>query len=717
MEYVTKLVSSSYIQYAMLALRVITPLISLLVVWRCYTSFKKGLRRYDPVLMLTEISTGRKFPILYWENSIGRARTCDIFIPDQSISRDHCVLLRRDEGWFVCDSESKAGTYVNGEKIEGRKLVALGDVIRIGTTELELDKSDIPAKQRRKMFTGFMKTAASPTSLLFMVTLVQISLTIQLMFGTGELTFAPLTSFVALFLLTWVFYFFSTRMLHRSTFELETVGLLLSSIGIMLLTGEDADGVLTQIIAMIIGIVLFSALLIFLEDSDRVTKYRLWLAGGALLLFAINLVLGTELNGSKNWIFIGPISIQPSELIKIIFIVVGASTLDHLQTKKNITEFIVFGGACLGCLFIMRDFGTACIFFAGFLVIAFMRSGSIRTIALILAVAVLGVVMIISFKPYVAQRFAGWLHVWSHINDSLGYQQTRALTYIASGGLFGMGLGRGYLHFVAAGDSDLVFAMLSEEQGMLMSFTVLFAIALLIMYTRSDVSRSRSTLYSICSSAAAGILVFQMCLNVFGTTDVLPMTGVTLPFISSGGSSMMSVWGMLALIKASDERTYGAKRANHREKKQIKAEIREEKRAKVLARKNGEDYFENNRESYIKDKNYRNNQDNGYNGYNDYNAYNDYGGGYDEYDDEPHINEEAFMRGVRGRNPYEGFDEFEDEQSFTQEVDTDENRSYYDPNDYVGYEDSRSDPGRHYAEDDDEIYSDSDKGRNGRRYR
>lgn len=695
MEIITKLVSSDYIQYFTLALRVITPFIALLVVWRCYTSFKKGLRRYDPVLMLTDLASGEKFPILYWENSIGRARTCDITIPDQSISRDHAVLLRRDEGWFVCDSGSKAGTYVNGEKIEGRQLVAVGDVITVGRTQLELDRSDIPAKQRRRMFTGFMKNAASPSSLLFLVTLVQISMTIQLMVGTGELTFAPITSFVALFLATWLFYFFSTRILHRSTFELETVGLLLSSIGIMLLTGEDADGVLTQIIAMIVGLVIFSALLVFLEDSDRVTKYRLWLGGAALVLFAINLVLGTELNGSKNWIFIGSFSFQPSELIKIIFIVVGASTLDHLQTKKNITEFIVFGGACLGCLFIMRDFGTACIFFAGFLVIAFMRSGSIRTIALILAVAVLGVVMIISFKPYVAQRFAGWLHVWDHINDSLGYQQTRALTYIASGGFFGMGLGRGYLHYIAAGDSDLVFAMLTEEQGLLMAFVVLFAIALLIMYTRADVSRSRSTLYSICSSAAAGILVFQMCLNVFGTTDVLPMTGVTLPFISSGGSSMMSVWGMLALIKASDERTYGAKRANHKEKKQIKAEIREEKRAKKLAASGKGDTGE----VYIP----RNN---------------------DYYDDTPHINEEAFMRGVRGRNPYEGFDEFEDEDSYTQDFGynsddyedyDEEERSYYNPDDYKT---DKSDPGRHYADDDDDdYYSNSSRRDSGRRYR
>ncbi|MDO4458553.1 MAG: FtsW/RodA/SpoVE family cell cycle protein [Clostridia bacterium] len=583
-ELLDKIVAHHYMQYLMLGLRIITPMIVLFVVWRCYTSFKKGLRRYDPVIMLHELTTGQKFPILYWENSIGRSRTCDITIPDPSVSRDHAVLLRREEGWFICDSGSKAGTYLNGEKVEGRELVALGDVIRMGRTELEFDRSDIPAKVRRRMFTGFMKQAASPSALLFLVTLIQSSMCLQLMLGTGEINFEPLTSYVGIVLISWLFYFFSTRIFKRTNFELETVGILLTSIGIMLQTGEGEGGVMTQILAFVIGLVIFSGLLMFLSDADRADKYHYILAGGALLLFAVNLVIGTEVYGSKNWIMLGPVSFQPSELIKIVFIIVGAGTLDRLQTKKNITEFIIFGGACLGCLFLMRDFGTACIFFAGFLVIAFMRSGSVRTIALILAVAVLGVFMIINFKPYVADRFAGWMHVWDHINDSYGYQQTRALTYIASGGLFGMGLGRGYLHFVAAADCDLVFAMLSEEQGLFMGLTVVFALALLIMYTRADVARSRSTFYSICSSAAAGILVFQMCLNIFGTTDVLPLTGVTLPFISAGGSSLMSVWGMLALIKASDERTYAAKRANHKEKKMLKQEELQELRDEAIRR-------------------------------------------------------------------------------------------------------------------------------------
>ena len=140
------------------------------------------------------------------------------------------------------------------------------------------------------------------------------------------------------------------------------------------------------------------------------------------------------------------------------------------------------------------------------------------------------------------------------------------MTYIAIGGLFGLGLGNGILKYVAAGDSDLVFGMLCEEQGLLMGMAVLFALVLFILYARSDVTRSRSTFYAIAACAVSGMLLFQAALNVFGPTDVLPLTGVTLPFISAGGSSMISVWGLLAFLKASDERTYAARRAGRHPK-------------------------------------------------------------------------------------------------------------------------------------------------------
>ena len=564
MDAIVTFLQSGLLPTVLLVLRIIAPVMALYVVWRSYTSFKKGQRRRDPVIMLWDEASGTRFPVLYWENSIGRSKSCDIYLPDATASRDHAVLMRRDEGWLICDTGSKSGVLVNGKQIDDRRKVEIGDKITLGSTTLSLWNADTEPMKRRRLFTGFSREAASPFKLMFTATLVHLLMAVQAVFKGGEFDLAPLVPFGLVLAMGWGLYIFSLGVLKRVSFEIETVAYLLSGIGILLLAAEGAEGLTTQLAAMFIGMVLFSFLIWFMNDLERVEKFRLIIAIAAIGLFVINLIFGKNVNGSRNWIFLGPVSIQPSELIKIAFIFVGASTLDRLQTKKNITEFIVFAAACLGFLFLIQDFGTALIFFACFLIIAFMRSGSIRTIVLILAAALLGVFLILQFKPYVVDRFSGWLHVWEHINDNLGYQQTRVLTYIASGGFFGVGLGNGFLKYIFASDSDLVFGMLCEEQGLLLAGVVLAALVLFIFYARSDVTRSRSTFFSITSCAAAGMLLFQACLNVFGATDVLPLTGVTLPFISAGGSSMMSVWGLMAFLKASDERTYAARRVSRR---------------------------------------------------------------------------------------------------------------------------------------------------------
>jgi cell division protein FtsW (lipid II flippase) len=134
------------------------------------------------------------------------------------------------------------------------------------------------------------------------------------------------------------------------------------------------------------------------------------------------------------------------------------------------------------------------------------------------------------------------------------------LTYIASGGLFGVGVGNGYLKQVAASESDLVFGLVAEEMGVIVAITLALAVGMLFIYARAITTRSRSTFYSISACCAAGLFVIQLSLNIFGATDVLPLTGVTFPFISCGGSSIMACWGLLSFIKAADERTYAVKR-------------------------------------------------------------------------------------------------------------------------------------------------------------
>lgn len=573
----------------LMLIRAVVPVMALYVVWRSYTSFRKGQRRRDPVIMLADHESKIKFPVLYWETSIGRSKSCDIVLPDESVSRDHAVLMRREEGWIICDTGSKTGVKVNGSKISDNKVVNLGDEITIGSTNLMLMNADETVAKKRKAFRGFSAEAASPFKLMFVTMLVHLLMALQLCVANTEWTYRPLLLFAGISVLGWGLYIYTFAIKRRISFELETVAFLLSGIGILLISAHNEAGARTQVIAMAIGMVIFSFMIWFMGDLKRVEKAHLFVGGGALLLFVINMVFGTSIYGAKNWIIIGGLSIQPSELIKIAFIFFGASTLDKLQTKKNITEFLIFAVICMAFLFLMRDLGTAVIFFACFLIIAFMRSGSVRTIALSLTAAVLGVVLIMTFMPHAISRFSNWGHIWEDVGGG-GYQQTHMLTYLASGGFFGVGLGKGYLNEIFASDSDIVFGLLCEEQGLLLGLVVVAAVAMFTLYARSDVVKSRSTFYSITACATAGMLLFQLCLNLFGSTDIIPFTGVTLPFISAGGTSMMSVWGLLAFMKASDERTYAVKRITRREAREEEKEnsLREEQEIREQIRRNNE---------------------------------------------------------------------------------------------------------------------------------
>ena len=393
-----------------------------------------------------------------------------------------------------------------------------------------------------------------------MITLFHLFMCVEAMFwNDGTYVFSPLVLFGALAFVEWGFFFVTYFVLRRVNFELEALALFLTGIGVMLLVRQVERSAYVQLVAAVIGMVIFCILIRFIENPDKVNKLRIPMMIAAVVLLLTSILFGKITKGAANWIYIGSFSIQPSELVKVIYIFIGASALDKLQTRKNLFEFIIFSMICVGLLALMGDFGTALIFFVTFLLIAFMRSGDFKTIILALAAAAFGVTFVLRFKPYVADRFKAWRHAWQYAQDE-GYQQTHVLTFIASGGLFGVGVGNGFLKQVAASESDLVFGLVAEEMGIIVAITLALAVGLLVIYARAITTRSRSTFYSISACCAAGLFVVQLSLNIFGATDILPLTGVTFPFVSCGGSSVMGCWGLLAFIKAADERTYSMRR-------------------------------------------------------------------------------------------------------------------------------------------------------------
>ena len=391
---------------------------------------------------------------------------------------------------------------------------------------------------------------------LIIITVFQLISFAQVIFteaGTNIMALVVLTIFM---ILEWVYAIVSTAVLKTNSPALEFLAFFLTGISLAIVTTRGSNTLLTQFIAVIIGFVLFLLMLRMIANVDRAEKFRYPMAGIGIALLVFGLIFAKNTNGAYNWVQFGGFSFQPSELVKIAFIFVGAATLEKIQTTKNIRNYALFAVVCVALLFLMRDLGTALIFFFTFVILAFMRSGDSRTILFsILAAAMAAVLVVLVKQNYVMNRFATYRHIWETPYGS-GMQQTRVLTYSVSGGFLGMGIGQGKLRNIFAATEDLVFGVVCEEWGLIIGFLVAMSYVIIFIHSMRNAKGSRSAFYSIASCAAGALLLFQASLNIFGVTDFLPLTGVTLPFVSKGGSSTVSCWGLLAFIKAADNRTW-----------------------------------------------------------------------------------------------------------------------------------------------------------------
>lgn len=532
--------------------RFMFPALAVLILYRAVRSLLK-IPHTPEIWGQLSLPNGTPIQLTHWENIIGRSVAADVRLNYPSISRQHAALCRgEDEAWTLYDLGSKGGTQVNGKTVEGAAPVRLGDTITLGGVPLLFLPQTVAEREELDEKRRSERPAAIWPSFMWL-TVFQVLTCVQLIVAGGGADAAQITlAFLGLTVVMWL-YFVALLCTRCVGFELETIAFFLSTLSLAVTASSVPESLFKQFLAILLGLVLFLVLGIFLRDLGRVQKIRWVMAAAAIGLLGITLVIGSRKYGAVNWISIGPMSFQPSEIAKICYIFAGSATLERLFRRRNLTLFIVLTGVCIGLLGIMSDFGTAAIFFITFLVIAYLRSGDWATLSLICGGAVFGAGIIVKFKPYILSRFASWGHAWEAASTT-GYQQTRTMSAAASGGLLGMGPGEGWLHKIPAADTDLVFGMLCEEWGLLIALLAVGSIITLALFSIRAARVGRSSFYTIAACAAGSLLVFQTCLNVFGSVDLLPLTGVTFPFVSNGGSAMMSAWGLLAFLKATDTR-------------------------------------------------------------------------------------------------------------------------------------------------------------------
>ena len=285
-------------------------------------------------------------------------------------------------------------------------------------------------------------------------------------------------------------------------------------------------------------------------------QYRYLLGLGGIVLLALPLVpgIGIELNGARIWVSIGPVNFQPGEFAKIALAVFFASYLvdagELIKNRLELRDLVPIGAAwaaSIGVMVFERDLGSSMLLFALFVVMMWMASGRTMFLGLGAAMFVAGGVVALQLFSHVERRIDSWLNPWADPQDS-GFQVIQATYSMAEGGLTGTGLGRGEPDRVPFAETDFIFAAIGEELGLAGTTAILMAFLILIGSGLRIAIRATRPFETLLAVGLTTLMAVQAFIIMGGVVRLIPLTGITLPFVSYGGSALVSNYIVLALL-------------------------------------------------------------------------------------------------------------------------------------------------------------------------
>ena len=322
----------------------------------------------------------------------------------------------------------------------------------------------------------------------------------------------------------------------------------LISIGMIIIFRIDTDLALKQFVFMLVGGIALVVAIFFIRKSGNFGRWKWLFMVLALGLLLSTLVFGRTVSGAKNWIQFGPISFQPSEFAKILFIIVSAY---FLSTRDKISAFLPYVGFAALCIVIQvvaKDLGSALLLGATFLILFYSATGRVWLTLAGLGVFGAGAYASYHLFSHVCTRVEVWRDPWSNYSSS-GYQIVQGLLALASGGLLGAGLGNGFPNMIPASATDYVFTVIGEEFGiivgvMVIAFYLVFIVRGMLIAIDTD-----NTFDALLVFGCTAMLALQSFIIIGGVIKLIPLTGITLPFVSYGGSSLVSSLVMLGIIE------------------------------------------------------------------------------------------------------------------------------------------------------------------------
>lgn len=313
--------------------------------------------------------------------------------------------------------------------------------------------------------------------------------------------------------------------------------------GLTMITRLNLSLAIRQIIFIIVGTVVGFSVPFFIIRMKNINNIGLILGAAGILLLSTVFIMGVTKNGSTNWIEIGSenlsISLQPSEFAKIIFVFFVAAMLSKSIEFKQVVITTAIAAVYVIILVLEKDLGGALVFFMVYLVMLFVATNSkFYFFSGLLAGSAAAYIAYFLFE-HVRVRVANWRDPWSRI-DTGGYQVAQSLFAIGTGSWFGVGICQGMPDHIPIPESDFIFSAIAEEMGVLFALCmILVCVSCFIMFVMVAM-RTKRTFYKMLAMGFGMCYIFQLFLNIGGVTKFIPSTGVTLPLVSYGGSSILS---------------------------------------------------------------------------------------------------------------------------------------------------------------------------------
>ena len=322
----------------------------------------------------------------------------------------------------------------------------------------------------------------------------------------------------------------------------------LCGVSVVILYTVSPERGIRQMVFYVAGLAVLLAAAWFVSRVRRwhgFTLLAMVLGIGALVL---PLAFGEWNYGAKNWVSLPVIgSFQPSELVKLALVLAMAYYFSAHRTVWQMMPALVFAATCLVLLMLQRDLGTALIYYLTTLALFYVACGNLPLTAVGLGGGVAAAVLGYRMFAHVKVRVAMWQNPWSDALDK-GYQIIQALLAIGSGGLFGVGLGQGTPEKIPAYYNDFIFAVVCEQLGIVFGICVI-AVYVLILLRGMEVSmRARRSFDMLLGCGVVALLGVQTFMIVAGVIKMIPLTGVTMPFLSYGGSSLLSCMAMMGML-------------------------------------------------------------------------------------------------------------------------------------------------------------------------